>query len=318
MAANKPLWVGGFALGGLALAALAIVLFSGRRLFTPKVDAVVVFNGSVTGLTVGSIVTFRGVPVGTVKGMRIEVDTRTNTGVIPVELEMDTDRISWAKGESAPHDSSGLSGAVAAGLRAQLVSRSLVTGQLEIDLDLRPDVPPAPPRKLDGLLEIPTIPSDLQDLKDEFRNLDLPGIAKDTRQTLAELQKVLADVDARVGPVADSLTTTLDTSTAAVKAVQAELVRTLAQVTELAAEGQTQLAANGKDLDELIQATGRTAAQAEKLVATLSDMTAPRSPLRGNLEASLRDLAASADSLRTLTRELERNPAGTLFGKASP
>jgi paraquat-inducible protein B len=135
---------------------------------------------------------------------------------------------------------------------------------------------------------------------------------------LAELQKVLADVDARVGPVADSLTTTLDTSTAAVKAVQAELVRTLAQVTELAAEGQTQLAANGKDLDELIQATGRTAAQAEKLVATLSDMTAPRSPLRGNLEASLRDLAASADSLRTLTRELERNPAGTLFGKASP
>jgi len=38
--------------------------------------------------------------------------------------------------------------------------------------------------------------------------------------------------------------------------------------------------------------------------------------MRGDLEAAMRDLAASASSLRDLTRNLQRNPSGTLFGKA--
>jgi paraquat-inducible protein B len=36
---------------------------------------------------------------------------------------------------------------------------------------------------------------------------------------------------------------------------------------------------------------------------------------RGDLQASLRDLAASASSLRDLTHDLERNPLGTLLRK---
>jgi len=42
-------------------------------------------------------------------------------------------------------------------------------------------------------------------------------------------------------------------------------------------------------------------------------MTSSRSPMRGDLEASLRDLAASADSLRSFTHDLERDPAGTIL-----
>jgi paraquat-inducible protein B len=318
MPANKPLWVGGFTLGGLVLAALAIVLFSGWRLFATNAEAVVVFDGSVAGLNVGSVVTFRGVPIGRVKAMRVEVNPRTISGLIPVTLELENDRITWANGERAPAGNSGLSDAVGAGMRAQLVSRSLVTGQLEIDLDFHPGTPAVPQRMLDGLLEIPTLPSDLQNLKDKLLKLDLAGFINDSRLTLAKLQKLLTDVDGRVGPVADSLHETLATTTSAVKSVQMEVAQTLAQVNQLALEGRSQLANNGKDLDQLIRATGRTAAQAEKLVATLNEMTAPRSPLRSDLEASLRDLAASADSLRTLTRNLELNPVGTLLRKAPP
>jgi len=310
--------VGAFTLGGLALAALAIVLFSGKHLFATKAEAMVVFKGSVAGLNVGSKVTFRGVPVGSVKAMRIEADPQTNNGLIPVTLELDYDHISWSKGQRAPNNNSGLSRAVAGGLRAELVSQSLVTGQLEIDLDFHPGAPSAPNRTIDGLLEIPTIPSDIQNLKDKLLQLDLSGIVNETRHTLAVLQKLSTDVDRRVDPLADSLQNVLETTNAGVKVVQMEVAQTLAQVNQLVIESRRQLADNGNDLDQLIRVTETTAAQAEKLVATLNDLTAPRSPLRSDLQASLRDLAASADSLRELTRDLQRNPVGTLIHKASP
>jgi paraquat-inducible protein B len=318
MPANKPLWVGGFALGGLVLAAAAILLFSGKRLFARKAEVMVVFNGSVSGLTAGSIVTFRGVPVGTVKAMRVEVDPKTTLGLIPVTLELDYDRITWAKGQQVPAGNSGLSRAVAAGLRAQLVSQSLVTGQLEIDLDFHPGTPAVPEQMLNGLLEIPTIPSELQNFKEKLLKLDLAGVVSETRQTLASLQKVLTDVDGRIVPVAGSLQETLESTTKAVKAIQLEVAQTLVQVNQLALESRNQVAANGNDLDQLIRVTGRTAVQAEKLVTSLNEMMAPRSPLRSDLQASLRDLAASADSLRTLTRNLERNPVGTLLKRDPP
>jgi paraquat-inducible protein B len=40
--------------------------------------------------------------------------------------------------------------------------------------------------------------------------------------------------------------------------------------------------------------------------------------MRGDLEAALRDLAASSSSLRMFTHDLERNPAATLLKRSSP
>jgi len=317
MPANKSMWVGGFALGGLALAALGIVVLGGKHLFADTAEVVVVFDGSVAGLGVGSPVTFRGVKIGEVKSMKIHVDARANSGMIPVVLELDSDRISWTGTAGQPSGTKGLQQGVAAGLRAQLASQSLITGQLSIDLDFHPGTPSVAAEKMGGLFEIPTIPSDLQNFKDELREVDLRGIAADVRHTLATLQKVLSDVDGQVGPIADSLRTTLDTTTATERTLRVDVARTLAQIDQLAAEGRGQLATNGKDLEQLIQTAQRAVAQAETLAATLNEMTAPRSPMRGDLEAALRDLAASADSLRTLTRNLERNPAGTLWGRTS-
>ncbi len=56
--------------------------------------------------------------------------------------------------------------------------------------------------------------------------------------------------------------------------------------------------------------------QADTLLTSLNELTAERSPLRDDLQASVRDLAASAASLRTFTREFEREPTRTLFKKA--
>ena len=50
-----------FVFGGFILALGAVILFGNFRLFNPTVRAAVIFQGSVSGLSVGAPVTFRGV-----------------------------------------------------------------------------------------------------------------------------------------------------------------------------------------------------------------------------------------------------------------
>jgi paraquat-inducible protein B len=50
---------------------------------------------------------------------------------------------------------------------------------------------------------------------------------------------------------------------------------------------------------------------------TLNRMIEPRSPERNDIDATLRDLAATAASLRGFASEIERNPSLILRGRAS-
>jgi paraquat-inducible protein B len=315
MTVNKPVLVGGFVVGGLVLAVAAILLFGGTHWFSRTVRIVGVFQGSLSGLTVGSPVTFRGVNIGKVQGMQVQVDIKQHTGVIPIYMDLEPDKIAWTHGVFNM-DIEGFQRAVSAGMRAQLRAESVVTGQLSVDLDFYPGTPVLLTHLAGGVPEIPTLPSDLQNLKDEVRDLNLRDLADKTRAALASMQHLLDEAGGKIGPVADSLRITLATVTDTMIAVQANSARTLEKIDQLAVEGRGQIATNGRDLDQLLRTAQATATQTETLVAALNDMTAPRSPMRDDLQASIRDLAASAGSLRTLTRELERNPAATLFKKA--
>jgi hypothetical protein len=123
------------------------------------------------------------------------------------------------------------------------------------------------------------------------------------------MQRVLDDMDGKIGPLADGLQTTLGTTTAAVRNIQTDAARALADIDRLANESHSQIAANGKDLDQLLLTAERTTDHADALFVSLTDMASPR----GDLQASLRDLSESASSLRSLTHDLDRNPLGTLL-----
>jgi paraquat-inducible protein B len=90
---TTPAAVGGFILGGLAIVVVAILFFGGGETFTPKTKAVVYFQGSVGGLTVGAPVTFRGVAIGSVARVALLVDPSTLTARIPVYLQLEPDRV---------------------------------------------------------------------------------------------------------------------------------------------------------------------------------------------------------------------------------
>jgi paraquat-inducible protein B len=308
---SKPTVVGGFILGALALAVAAILALGGMNLFAHKLRVVVVFGDSIAGLDVGAPVTFRGARIGRVEGMQLHIDVRHQTSWLPVYLDLDLDRIAWADG-SVGGKRADLQAAVESGLRAQLVSQGLVGGEMSVNLDYRPGTPALLAGRSDDAFEIPTVPSDLQDLKQQLLKLDLPGIGRKALEVLSSVQHVTDDLDARIGPLADGLQTTLTTATDAVHRLQLDSSRTLDDVDRLANESRQQIATNGDDLDNVLKKAEEATDRADALVESLNDMTSPR----GDLQASLRDLAASAGSLRGLTHDLERNPLGTLLRRS--
>lgn len=307
----KPVVVGGFMLGALALGVVAILAFGGMNLFARKLRVVVVFSDSIAGLEVGAPVTFRGARIGRVEGMRLHIDVHHQTSWLPVYLDLDLDRIAWSDG-SVGGKRSDLQAAVDSGLRAQLVSQGLVSGEMSVNLDYRPGSPARVAGRAEDAFEIPTVPSDLQGLKDQLLRLDLPEIGRQARAALASLQHATDDLDERIGPLSDSLQTTLHTATIAIQRLQVESGHTLGDIDRLADESRRQIVTNGDDLDHVLRKAQEVTDRADTLVLTLNDMTSPR----GDLQASMRDLAASAGSLRGLTHDLERNPLGTLLRRS--
>lgn len=322
MAIGKSTAVGAFVFGALALGVISIVMFAGSSLFTPRLRVVAFFQNSVAGLTVGSPVTLRGVRIGSVENLKVYLKLPDMVPVIRVYLDIQPGQVSWTGGTSGT-DLTDLELAVKSGLRAQLSTQSLVTGQVNVSLDFHPETP-ATLVGGGGAVEIPTIPSDFQRIKDEIAELKLADLVEKARTALTGINEVVGELNGKLGPLADSLRqtsddarTTLDTTSEAVRQLQRDASQTLDAVDHLTKATATQVLTSGKKIDRLAATAERAASQADKLVSSLNDLTAPRSPLRDNLEATLRDLSASASSLRNFSRDVERNPSLILLGRAS-
>ncbi len=300
MTAAKPAVVGGFVLSGLGLAVAAILLFGGTQMFSPTVHAVVYFQGSVADLDVGAPVTFRGVRVGTVTNIAVTLNMTDLTARIPVYLDLNPSRISVQNNDHGT-TTADFHRLLKAGLRAQLSMQSLITGQLFVDLDLQPGTAATVVGGDGGRTEIPSIPSKLQTIEAEVAELPLKEIVGNANQALAAIQRVADTLQTRVGPMADSLQQTSDSAHV-----------TLDQINSLAIAGQRQLAVNGDDLRRVLASSDRTARDADALLISMNDMIAANSPMRTNLQATIRDLAESASSLRGFTHEIERNPSAIL------
>ena len=323
MALGKSTAVGAFVLGGIALGVAAILLFGGTRLFSTNLVVLVHFQNSVAGLTAGAPVTLRGVKVGTVRSMKVYIKLPDLVPVIPVILEIQPSQISWTDG-SLGANPGGIEGAVKAGLRAQLATQSLVTGQLNVDLDFHPDTPATLIGSTGSMPEIPSIPSDFQHLKNQITDLNLSELTDKARSALTGIELIVGELSGRIGPMSGSFQQTSDTAretlqaaTIAIQQLKIDTTRTLANIDQLVTTSQTQIVAIGKDVQRVVNITGRTMSQAEQVIASINQLAGPRSPARDDIEITLRDLAASASSLRNFTQELERNPGAALLGRSS-
>jgi paraquat-inducible protein B len=322
--------IGLFALGGAALIVLAVVTVLGGKLFANNERAVMYFGGSIWGLQVGAPVVFRGVRIGSVVSIGLVHDAASDAFVIPVQADLDRGLIHDLEGNKVATDPTlSLQALVDRGLRAQLAMQSLLTGQLYIDLDLRPRgrlasiaaaaeavaasspsasvaVPAASPRSRgpDGPIEIPTSANRLQTLQAQLEGLDLGQLSRDIAATAASARQLLGS---------PALRQTLDEvalASAALRRVVAAVEPRVAPLSDSAlgtlAEGRAAVGRIGAAADKLGTTAERVSAVAGRVDSTL----APGSPLLGSVQGALDELGRSAAALRQASADDSATMAG--------
>lgn len=274
-------------------------LYAGREAafeknYTQRKRFLLFFDGSVRGLGVGAPVLLRGIEVGRVLEIQLEFDLNAFAFRIPVLIEIEPQRVRFIGGAYEEVEKTNpLRRLVAQGLRAQLKSGSLLTGQLYIELDFFTDQPTAEVETQDGYPVIPSVASapleeitnQVAALMDTLNALPLREIGKDLRDTVEGAKKI---------------------------ATSKALLRSIAGIESTLG----QLNATTRDLNrKVIPQLGAALEQIRAVLESADDLVATDSALYLELKRMLRELSAAARSIRGMADYLERHPEALLKGK---
>lgn len=330
----SPSLIGGFVLGAVALFIGALFLFGSGDLFKEKRRWVTYFDGGVGGLGPGAPVNFRGVRVGTVTDVALVLDPRQLSARIPVYFEIEPDRIAWIGG--SPPQSSEL--AAKAGLRAKLSMQSLVTGQMQIELDLLPDTPANLVQADPKTPEVPSLPSDFDVLKRQLTEVPLQELVVSTQRaiedinrmvnspelkdglkalagTLNESQRFIAGLNEDGRPLVREMTATArsarETSeqvTESLRTMESDVRATLGEVRDVTGSAQADLRMVLRSADQALQ-------QARTTLASVDGIVAEDARSRQDIDQALRNLAQASTALRSFADTVERNPNALVVGR---
>lgn len=249
--------------------------------------AILRFRQSVRGLAVGAPVDFRGVEIGIVRSVGLAFDAKSGEFYAPVLVDLFPERFAAKypslRMDDATQQATRDAELVRHGLRAQLRSGNLLTGQRYIALDFFPHAPPAQVSARNGTMEIPTVAGDVEELQAQLQSI------------VRKLDKVPFDT---LGDDAHRALVSVDTT---VRHVDALVQRADKDVLP-------ELKASLKDLRSTLDAAQAALREAQ---STLS----PDSPLQQDTRAAMQGVAEATRSLKALTDALERHPESLLQGK---
>ena len=183
-------------------------LHNDRRTALAPPDGVAVpvrmsFDQSVRGLVPGAAIDLLGVEIGRVRSVTLDYDAKTRR--FPVEvigevypLRLGPVRSALLRDVHNAGDAVVLEKLVADGLRAQLRTGSLLTGQLYVALDFMPGRTRTPALSDDGVVRMPTVPGTLSELQPQIAEIvskvskiPFDEIGHDLRTTLASASKAI-------------------------------------------------------------------------------------------------------------------------------
>lgn len=287
---------------GPAAAGAVFTLYSDQATAMKQPEAiarvyVLRFSESVLGLSVGAPVTLLGIPAGEVTQVGLSVDPATMALRPRVLITFFPERILarvTARDQATAKVMTEGSDAVRLqlvrriveeqGLRGQLKSGNLLTGQLFVAFNYFPD---APKPKIDWTqdpLELPVVLSTIPDLEAKLTGIlakldSLPweSIGREIQNDLTSLKRTLEDTS--------KLLSRLDT----------ELV---------------------DPLKTTLEETRRAIASADRVLTnTDATLVGKDAPVQQDLRDALQEMVLAARSLRVLTDYLERHPESLIRGK---
>lgn len=240
------------------------------------------FHQSIRGLAVGAPVDFRGMVVGDVASIHMERDPVVGDFTPVVKINLFPDRLETVDA-GAPDKLRNpairkrhLTALVNHGLRAQLQSANMVTGQLFVALDFFPNAEPAKFNVEADPPELPTMSGGFQELYQQVQailtkldKIPFEAIGQDTHKTLVTLDATLKRLDGFVAR------------------------------------------ADGELLPELRDSLKEMRASME----TLQTSMAGDSPLQQDTRQALRGVTEATKSLKRLTDTIERQPESLLRGR---
>ncbi|HME38490.1 MAG TPA: MlaD family protein [Steroidobacteraceae bacterium] len=247
---------------------------------------VMYFKGSLRGLSAGAPVELHGIAVGEVKGVDVEYEPEAGTLRFPVSVELYPQRIRGRQAHGSRRPAAGVASAassrvlidslVAHGLRAELKTGNLLTGQKYVDLDMHPDAPVEKVWWIEQPSVFPTVSNGLDEIQDsvvsiarKLNKVPFDQISYRLLTTLTSLEQTLKSTDQLMRRVDDSI------------APQVEA----------------------------------TLAEAQAAMKNAKELLAQDSPLQSDLGAALLQLSRAAKSVTALVDYLERHPESLLHGK---
>ena len=180
-----------------------------------------VFDTTVRGLSEGADIDLLGIEIGKVRSVVLRYDEKRKrfpvevfADIYPLRLGRVRDALLKAAqpGDGRPDDALVLQQLVETGLRAQLRTGNLLTGQLYVALDFVGKDTARSPMSAQGVMTLPTVPGTLSDIQPQIADIvskiskiPFDEIGKDLRSTLAgasaainhltpEAQKALVEV----------------------------------------------------------------------------------------------------------------------------
>jgi paraquat-inducible protein B len=242
------------------------------------------FSGSLRGLSAGAPVDLRGITIGEVKGLSVEYERDAGRLRFPVEVDIFPQRIRGLgrRGDHPPgvqSDSAGralLDSLVAHGMRAELKTGSLLTGQKYVALDFHTDLP-----------------------RDHVGWDASPPVFPTAAGALDEIQDSVVSIAKKLEKVP------LDQIAARLMATMATLDDTLKNADRLVRQLDGTIAPQISD----------TLKEAQGAMKNAKEVLGQDAPLQSDLSATLLELSRAAKSVNALVDYLERHPEALLRGK---
>ena len=246
---------------------------------------VMYFKGSLRGLSPGAPVELHGIYIGEVRTLDVEYDPNRQSLRFPVVVDLYPQRVrgkaSKAHGVVQPQDAVAssrilLDTLVQHGLRAELKTGNLLTGQKFVALDLYQDAPADRGDWNEQPAIFPTISAGLEDIQDS-----VASIAR-------KLDKIPFD------------------------RLSLKLISTMATLDQTLNNADHLLQNVNGNLAPQVQST---LAEAQAAMKNAKDLLAQDAPLSSDLGATLLQVSRAAKSISALVDYLERHPESLLRGK---
>jgi paraquat-inducible protein B len=296
-----------------------VYTFGGRQIFTRHERFLLYFDDTVNGLAPGSLVKFKGVPVGSVDSIRLNFNASSDHR-IPVLININADLLQRQLGVLEDvSDPAVLAAEIHRGLRGELDRESFVTGGVFVSLNHYPQAPaPKPETDAGNFAVIPTVPSswvaDIQKAGDIISWLPTYDFEAEIGQVGDRLDKISSVVSAipyaeyhqhivdAVQPLADfnmeKWQRNLDYTLLHFDRGQAAM-----------AIASQQYSAASQDFVTMNTATRQNLAQVDTDLAAVRTQLNPAAPWLEHLTHNLKELSSDMGNLTRKADNLEEQPA---------